>query len=112
MEARAIATPPSNSLPPGYRGAETVSEPNVGFLVVISFMIFSAIAASIYAYLPKTIQRSFSFKWHSKVPCHHCHYFNDNPYIKCALHPGTVRTEQAIDCQNYRPNCVAKGVKK
>jgi hypothetical protein len=112
MEVRAISTPPSNSLPPVYRRIETLPPLDAVFVIVTSLVVISAIAASIYAHLPKTIQRSFSFKWHSKVPCHRCHYFNDNPYIRCALHPRAVVTKQAVDCQDYRPNRVAKGVKK
>jgi len=112
MEARSIATPPSNSLPPGYRGAETISASDTASLVVASILIILATAALIYARIPKTIQHSFSLKLCSKVPCHRCQYFSHNPYLKCALHPESVLTEQAVDCQDYRPNRVVKWVEK
>jgi len=112
MEARTIATPPSNSLPPGYQGATTASEPNVGFLVMGSFMISWAIAACIYAHLPKAVQRPFSLKSRAKVPCHHCQYFSHNPYLKCALHPESVLTEQAVDCRDYHSGSMAEPFEK
>lgn len=102
MEAKSIATLPSNSLPPGYRGIETLSVPDVGFLVAISFLIVSAISVAIYAVLPKRVQpHSFSLKLPPKAPCQHCRYFSQNPYLKCTLHPSTVLTKQAIDCLDY-----------
>lgn len=107
MEARSATTPPSNSLPLGYQG-ETVSVLDVGFLIAVSVLIFSAIVTSIYARIPKTMQHSFSPRWRDKAPCRHCQYLNHNPYIKCALHPKAVLTDKAVDCQDYCPNSVAK----
>ena len=105
MEAKSIATLPSNSLPPGYRGVEALSIPDVGCLVAISFLIVSAISVAIYAILPKRVQsHSFSLKLPPKAPCQHCRYFSQNPYLKCTLHPSTVLTKQAIDCLDYCPS--------
>lgn len=112
MEARSIATPPSNSLPPGYRGAETISASDAASLVVASILIILATAALIYARIPKTIQHSFSLKLCSKVPCHRCQYFSHNPYLKCALHPGSVLTEQAVDCHDYHSGSMAEPFEK
>jgi len=101
MEAKLIATQPSNSLPPSQRGIETLPPLDAAFLIIISLVIFSAIAAPVYAYIPKRWQHSFSFKPRSKVPCHRCQYFSGNSYLKCALHPVTVMTKQAVDCTDY-----------
>jgi len=120
METKSIAIQPSNSLPPSQRGIETLPALNAAFLIIISLIILSAIlfqrgyanAASIYACIPKGRQHLFNFKPRHKVPCHRCQYFSGNPYLKCALHPVTVLTEQAVDCADYCPNSEAKRVEK
>ena len=39
-------------------------------------------------------------------PCKTCHFFFANKhYLKCAVHPSTVLTKQAINCPDY---CVEK----
>lgn len=105
METKLITTVPSNSLPPGYRGIQTFSAPDVGALIAVSFVVISAISVAIYAVLPKRVQsHSFSLKLPLKAPCQHCRYFSQNPYLKCTLHPSTVLTKQAIDCLDYCPS--------
>lgn len=112
MEAKFIVTPPSNSPPPDYQGAETFSAPDIGIVVAVSFAIVSAIVASIYAFVPKQVQeRSFSLKLSHKAPCQHCRYFSRNPYLKCTIHPSTVLTEQAVDCLDYSPNTLPEKIK-
>ncbi|PSB39849.1 hypothetical protein C7B69_01275, partial [filamentous cyanobacterium Phorm 46] len=68
--------------------------------------------ALVYACLPKRWQHSFIFKPHPKTLCHRCRYFSDNSYLKCALHPATALTEQAVDCRDYCPNIEAKRVEE
>lgn len=41
---------------------------------------------------------------HCQVSCENCRFFNNNPYIKCAIHPSTVLTAQAKDCADYSPH--------
>jgi hypothetical protein len=113
MQTKSIATQPSNSLPSSQRGVEALPPLDAAFLIIISFVIPSmVIATSIYACIPKRWQHSFSFKPRHKVPCHGCQYFSGNPYLKCALHPVTVLTEQAVDCTDYDPNSKAKQVEE
>ncbi len=38
-----------------------------------------------------------------KVPCKKCQFFANNHYLKCAVKPDTVLTEEAIDCSEYLP---------
>jgi hypothetical protein len=38
-----------------------------------------------------------------KVPCKKCQFFANNHYLKCAVKPDTVLTEEAIDCAEYVP---------
>ena len=112
MEAKAIATQPSNSLPPSQREIETLPALDATFLMIISLLMLSAIAALVYACIPKRWQHSFSFKPSPKTLCHRCRYFSDNSYLKCALHPVTALTEQAVDCADYCPNIEAKRVEE
>jgi hypothetical protein len=113
MEAKAIATQPSNSLPPSQRGIETLPAAlDATFLTIVSLVLLSAIAALVYACIPKRWQHSFSFKLPPKTLCHRCRYFSDNSYLKCALHPVTALTEQAVDCADYCPNIKAKLVEE
>lgn len=39
---------------------------------------------------------------HSHIPCQKCIFFNDNIHLKCAVHPHSAFTKQAIDCSDYR----------
>lgn len=36
-------------------------------------------------------------------PCKRCHFFHDNLYLKCAVHPTRALTPEARTCQVYRP---------
>ena len=113
MEAKAIATQPSNALSPSDRGIETLPALDAAFLIIISLVMFSGIVAAIYACIPKRKQHSIIFKPRSKVLCHRCRYFSSgNPYLKCALHPITVLTEQAVDCTDYCPNSEVERARK
>ncbi len=112
METKSIAIQPSNSLPSTQRGTENFPMLNAAFLMIISFVIFSAIVAPVYAYILKWKKHSLSFKPRYQVPCHQCRYFGGNPYLRCALHPITVLTEQAIDCADYCSSRKVKQVKE
>jgi hypothetical protein len=77
-----------------------------------SFVILSTIGVLIYAYLFNRKQKSFRGNLPEKIICSDCQYFNNNHFLKCALHPGTVLTEQAIDCRDYDQKIEIKQVKK
>ena len=112
MEAKLITMPP-HSLPPGYRGAEAISVPDVGLLIVVSVSLIWAIAAAIRPFIPKRLQQQlFRLKPPHKTLCHQCQYFGHNAYLKCTVHPATVLTEQAIDCLDYSPNNKVKRVRE
>lgn len=38
-----------------------------------------------------------------KLPCSNCKFFKNNPYLKCAVHPTKVLSEEAQDCSDYSP---------
>ncbi len=52
----------------------------------------------------KIVKNQFSLHqpFHN-IPCMRCQYFNNNLYIKCAVNPSTVLSEQAKDCTDYEP---------
>ncbi|MBW4623377.1 MAG: hypothetical protein KME17_28975 [Cyanosarcina radialis HA8281-LM2] len=104
MEAKSIATIPSNYFSPSYRGIEKLSTSDVSVPIAVGFVAISAIAAAIYAFRPKRGQpHLFSFKLPPQAPCHHCRYFSHNPFLQCTIHPSTVLTKHAIDCVDYCP---------
>ena len=37
----------------------------------------------------------------NSCPCKKCHFFLNNHYLKCAIHPSIVLTEQASNCPDY-----------
>ncbi|MEC4894427.1 MAG: hypothetical protein SAL07_13320 [Oscillatoria sp. PMC 1051.18] len=54
----------------------------------------------------KIIQKRFGkFKKISQnLPCSNCKYFQNNPYLKCAVQPDLVLKQEAKNCQDYLPN--------
>ena len=97
MISRSIAIQPSNSLLPSQRRIEM----DTTFQLVMGLMILSTIGLLIHTCIPKGRQRFSSFKPLPKTPCCRCRYFSNNSYLKCALHPETALTEQAVDCRDY-----------
>ncbi|MEC4985267.1 MAG: hypothetical protein SAJ37_20205 [Oscillatoria sp. PMC 1068.18] len=43
-----------------------------------------------------------------KLPCSKCVYFENNPYLKCAVRPDLVLTKEATNCKDYRLNSEAE----
>jgi hypothetical protein len=39
----------------------------------------------------------------TQLPCKKCRFFNNNPYMKCAVNPHTAMTKAAMDCTDYLP---------
>ncbi|MEH2415725.1 hypothetical protein [Nostoc sp.] len=46
----------------------------------------------------------FSIKELHKVPCKNCHFYSHNHYLKCAVNPSIVLTEEAMNCSEYSPS--------
>ena len=107
MEAKLIVIQPSNSLNPSQQRFESAATEPM-FPIVSGITIITAIAVSTYAYISKQRQKLHKRASSSKAICHSCEYFNNNLYLNCALHPTTVLTESAVDCQDYCPNSKAK----
>lgn len=39
-----------------------------------------------------------------KVPCKNCQFYANNHYLKCAVQPSLVMTEEAKNCSEYSPS--------
>ncbi len=39
-----------------------------------------------------------------KIPCSKCQYFQNSPYLQCAVHPSKVLKTEAINCPDYCHN--------
>jgi hypothetical protein len=77
---------------------------NLAWLVLMILVTISAVVAQVYAYLPKLRRRhSSNLDQRHQDNCHRCQYFHNNLYLKCTIHPGTVLTEESIDCKDFCP---------
>jgi hypothetical protein len=70
----------------------------IGFIMawIVLFLMLSKIWTVKKDEIVAAIQHS------QQLRCRNCHFFSNNPYLKCALHPSIVLTEQALDCSDYR----------
>jgi hypothetical protein len=106
---------PSNSLLLSQRRMDNLDPaftiPPVLWGTIGSLVILSTIGGLIYAYFFNRKQNSFRVNLPDKIACSDCKYFNSNHFLKCALHPVTVLTEQAVDCIDYDQKVEIKQVK-
>ncbi|MBD2532141.1 hypothetical protein H6G97_22180 [Nostoc flagelliforme FACHB-838] len=72
----------------------------VGFMV--GWIFFFLILRKIRALLDEKI--IFSISHLHKVPCKNCRFYSSNYYLKCAVNPSVVLTEEAKNCSEYSPN--------
>jgi hypothetical protein len=72
-------------------------------LIPFCFIVVWAVASIImFRGLPKALRKKpLELNRPQKVPCRSCRFFSSNPYLKCALHPTSVMTDQAIDCADF-----------
>ena len=71
----------------------------IGFVMawVVFFMMLSK--------LRTVVDNKMVFKINNlpKLPCQNCQFFSTNNYLKCAVQPSMVMTEEAINCSDYSP---------
>lgn len=48
----------------------------------------------------------------SNLPCHKCVYFSQNHYLKCAVQPSIVLTEESMNCSDFCPQNLKDGENK
>lgn len=44
-----------------------------------------------------------TIKYLQQHTCENCQFFNNNYFLKCAVHPTTALTKQALNCSDYSP---------
>jgi hypothetical protein len=49
-------------------------------------------------------KRNFIINTLRKVPCKNCQFYSNNHYLKCAVQPSLVMTEEAKNCSEYSPS--------
>lgn len=76
-----------------------VSLTPVGLL--ISWIVFFLLLQKIRRALDNKMV--FTVKSLHKVPCKNCQFYSNNNYLKCAVNPSLVLTEEAKNCSEYSP---------
>ncbi|MEQ8540496.1 MAG: hypothetical protein RIB93_23955 [Coleofasciculus sp. D1-CHI-01] len=86
------------------KGNSSSFEENGGLLLMpLSFMVMAWVVLIL---LRSNVLKSFRnrlkpIKGLHQVPCLNCKYFKNDPYLKCAVNPCTVLTEEAANCSDY-----------
>ena len=70
----------------------------ISFIMVWTIFVFMSSDIWIFAR-----HKMLSIKHSHQVPCKNCRFFQNNPYLQCAVHPDTALTPQAIHCSDFRP---------
>ncbi|HEY9711486.1 MAG TPA: hypothetical protein V6D48_24980 [Oculatellaceae cyanobacterium] len=70
----------------------------ISFIMVWTIFVFMSSDIRIFAR-----HKMLSLKNSHQVPCKNCRFFQNNPYLQCAVHPDTALTSQAIHCSDFRP---------
>ena len=69
--------------------------------LLFSWVLFFLILQKIRTFLDNKMV--FAVKGSHKVPCKNCRFYSNNHYLKCAVQPSLVLTEEAKDCPEYSP---------
>ncbi len=69
--------------------------------LLFSWVLFFLILQKIRTFLDNKMV--FPVKGLHKVPCKNCRFYANNHYLKCAVQPSIVLTEEAQDCPEYSP---------
>lgn len=77
----------------------TIALSPLGFVILWAF--FLLILQKIRSNLDNKI--AFNINGVHSVPCKNCKFFANNHYLKCAVKPDIVMTEEAINCPEYCP---------
>ena len=64
-------------------------------LIAISFLIWRLLSNKASSIFSEIFQKS------AQTNCIKCRYFNNNSYLKCAVHPSTVLKKEAQECSDY-----------
>jgi hypothetical protein len=72
--------------------------------ILFCFMIMLVVSILIFAKAWEAVRaENLTLKFFYRPPCRKCHFFAQNHYLLCTVHPYHVLTEQALDCSDYHP---------
>ncbi len=69
---------------------------------IIGWVVFLLVLQKIRSFLDNKMV--FPTNNSHKVHCKNCRFYSNNNYLKCAVKPSIVLTEEAKDCSEYSPN--------
>nr|WP_138500026.1 hypothetical protein [Nostoc sp. PA-18-2419] len=69
---------------------------------IIGWVVFLLMLQKIQSLLNYKV--AFPITISHKVPCKNCRFYSNNNYLKCAVNPSIVLTEEAMHCCEYSPN--------
>lgn len=78
------------------------SEESTTVILLIPLLLLCMGLISKISFQKLNKERLKVFKHNPKIACRQCHFFSENHYLKCAVHPDTVLTKEAKDCSDYR----------
>ncbi|WP_445634937.1 hypothetical protein NSTC745_06822 [Nostoc sp. DSM 114161] len=76
---------------------------------IIGWVVFLLVLQKLRSFLDRKMV--LPTKTSHKVPCKKCRFYSNNNYIKCAVKPSIVLTEEAMNCPEYSPNNKRFGTK-
>lgn len=66
-------------------------------LVSISVLVWRSHSKKSLSKLPKLFHKDST-----QIKCTECHFFDNNSYLKCAVHPSKVLKREAQECLDYQ----------
>jgi hypothetical protein len=66
--------------------------------IFLGWSFVFCLGLNLWAFLKEIFQTSQRLH---RIPCAHCQYCTNNPFLKCTVHPHTALTEQAIQCPDF-----------
>jgi hypothetical protein len=75
------------------------------FLIPVCLIaVWTIVAFPFFREIAKTKSTGTNFLRMSRIPCRNCRFFSRSSYLKCAVHPTTAMTEDAVNCSDYCSN--------
>jgi len=95
---------PEPSTPPLSKTGPVTGWDIPSVVVSIGFLLVWAVTLIVTLGIPKAARdKKIYWRSPSQVPCRQCQFFSVNPYLRCAIHPLTALTSEAVDCSDYQP---------
>jgi hypothetical protein len=89
---------------PSTRPSNAVAQDALLLLVPLCLMALWATVVCMISNIWKSNRKEMNqAKQLGQLPCKKCQFFNNNPYIKCAVNPHLALTQEAESCSDYRP---------